>query len=69
MKTAGIFVLIVGLVLTVITAITFFTREKVVELGSLAITADKPHHLYWSPWIGVGVMVLGGLIILLSSRK
>ena len=69
MKNAGIFILIIGVVLTIFTAVTFFTREKVVDLGSIAITADKPHHVYWSPWIGVGVMVLGVVIILVSAKK
>jgi divalent metal cation (Fe/Co/Zn/Cd) transporter len=69
MKTAGIFVMIIGLILTIFTAVTYFTREKIVDIGSLAITADKPHHVYWSPWIGIGVMLLGGLIILISAKK
>ncbi len=69
MKSAGIIVLIIGLIMTIFTAVTFFTREKVADIGSLAITADKSHHLYWSPWIGIGVMVVGGLIILISSKK
>ena len=69
MKSAGIIVMIIGFILTVVTAITYFTREKVVDLGSLAITADKPHHLNWSPWIGVAVMVIGGIMILVSAKK
>jgi hypothetical protein len=69
MKNVGIFILVVGLALTIFTAVTYFTREKVVDLGSLSITADKPHHLTWSPLIGVAVMVVGGVIILVSSKK
>jgi divalent metal cation (Fe/Co/Zn/Cd) transporter len=69
MKNAGIIIVILGLVLTIFTAITFFTREKVVDIGSLKITADKPHHLSWSPLIGVAVMGVGGIVILISSKK
>ena len=69
MKKVGIFILILGLVLTIFTAITFFTREKVVDIGSLKITANKPHHLSWSPLIGIGVMVVGGVVVLISSKK
>jgi divalent metal cation (Fe/Co/Zn/Cd) transporter len=69
MKKAGILILILGLVLTIFTAITFFTREKVVDIGSLKITANKPHHLSWSPLIGVAVMGVGGVVIILSGRK
>jgi hypothetical protein len=69
MKKVGIFILIVGLALTIFTAITFFTREKVVDIGSLKITANKPHHLSWSPLIGIAIMGVGGVVILISSKK
>jgi hypothetical protein len=69
MKKAGIFIIIIGLALTIFTAITFFTREKVVDIGALEITANKRHHLDWSPLVGVGVMVLGGFVFLMSPKK
>ena len=69
MKKAGIIIAIIGLVLTIFTAFTVFTREKVVDIGSLEITANKPHHLNWSPLIGVAVMGLGGMLVLLAPKK
>jgi hypothetical protein len=69
MKKAGIIIVIFGLALTIFTAITFFTREKVVDIGSLKITANKPHHLSWSPLVGIAVMGVGGVVILISSKK
>jgi len=69
MKKAGIFIIVIGLALTIFTAFTYFTREKVVEIGKIAITADKPHNLSWSPLIGIAVMVVGGIVVLASSRK
>lgn len=69
MKKAGIFVLIVGILLTIFTAFTVFTREKVVDIGSLEITANKPHHLNWSPLIGVAVMGVGGIMFLMAPKK
>jgi hypothetical protein len=69
MRKAGIVIVILGLILTIFTAITFFTREKVVDIGSLKITTNKPHHLSWSPLIGIAVMGVGGVVILLSPKK
>jgi hypothetical protein len=69
MRKAGIITIIVGLLLTLVTAITFFTKEKVVDIGKLEITSDKRHHLSWSPLIGVAVMVLGGGVLLVSYKK
>jgi hypothetical protein len=69
MKKAGIAIIIVGLLLTVITAFTFFTRKKVVDIGKVEITANKRHHLKWSPLLGVAVMGVGGVVLLVASKK
>jgi hypothetical protein len=69
MKKSGIYILVIGLGLIIFTAFTIFTREKVVDIGVVEITRNKPHHLSWSPLIGVVVMGLGGVILLLSPKK
>jgi hypothetical protein len=69
MKKAGIFIIILGLGLTIFTAVTFFTREKVVDIGDVAITRNKPHHLKWSPLIGIAVMGIGGIVIWQAPKK
>jgi uncharacterized membrane protein YidH (DUF202 family) len=69
MKKAGIVIIIIGLLLTIVTAFTYFTREKVVDLGKVEITANKRHHLTWSPLIGIAVMVVGGVALLVPSKK
>jgi divalent metal cation (Fe/Co/Zn/Cd) transporter len=69
MKKAGIFIIILGLALTIFSAVTFFTREKVVDIGSLKITANKAHHFSWSPLIGIAIMGVGGVVVLMSPKK
>ncbi len=69
MKTAGIVIFLIGLTLTLFTTITYFTREKVVDLGTVEITAKKAHHLTISPFIGIAVMGIGGLIFWQSDKS
>lgn len=69
MKTAGIILLVVGLVMTLYTGFTYVTKEKVVDLGNLEITTDDKHSVQWQPYVGIGTMVLGGALLLLSKRK
>jgi hypothetical protein len=68
MKKAGIAIMIVGVILTLFTAVTFFTKKKVVDIGSLEITADKPHRVRWSPLIGIAIIGVGGVITLVSKK-
>jgi hypothetical protein len=69
MKKAGIVVILIGLAMTIFTAITFFTREKVANIGDVQITRNKPHNLKWSPLIGIAVMGVGGIGVLVSSKN
>jgi hypothetical protein len=69
MKKVGIIIIAIGLLLTIFTAFTYFTKEKVVDIGKIEITANKPHHLSWSPLIGVAVMAVGGLFLWQGSKK
>jgi len=69
MKKVGIFIILLGLGLTIFTAFTVFTKEKVVDIGDVKITRNKPHHLKWSPLIGVAVMGIGGVVLWLSYKK
>jgi hypothetical protein len=69
MKRLGIVLLIIGLVLTLITGFRFVTKEKVVDLGNLEITKSDPHKVDWSPYLGIGIMVLGGILLFVSPRR
>jgi len=68
MKKAGIVILILGLVLTLVTTVTFFTREKIVDMGEIQISANKRHKLNWSPLYGLGVMAVGGVLMLVPKK-
>jgi hypothetical protein len=69
MKKAGIIIMILGLILTIFTAFTFFTREKVVDIGEVHISRNKPHNLNWSPLIGIAVIGVGAVIMFVNPRK
>lgn len=68
-KTAGIIILIVGLLMTLYTGFTYFTKEKVVDLGELERTKDNQHTVNWQPYIGIGVMVVGGAVLILGRKR
>ncbi len=68
LKTVGLVIITIGLLMTLYTGFNYVTKEKVVEIGSVEITADKNNKATWSPFIGIGIMVIGG-VVFLSGRK
>jgi len=69
MRTAGIIILIVGILITIYSGVTFVTKKKVVDIGNVEISKDEKHKINWSPYAGVGVMVVGVVIILAGGKK
>ena len=69
MKATGIVIIIIGFVVTIYTTFTFFTKERVIEIGQVEITKDKPHNFTWSPVIGIVVIGLGGIVFWQASKK
>jgi hypothetical protein len=69
MKRAGIVILIIGIVFTLFTGLSFFTRENVVDIGALQISAKKKHSISWSPIVGVVAIALGAGLYLLGRKN
>ena len=69
MKTAGIVLIVIGLIFTIVTGFKFFTKEKVVDIGSVEISASKPHRVDWSPYMGVGIIVVGGILFIAGRKR
>lgn len=69
MKTAGIVLIVLGFGLTIFTGFKFFTKEKVVDIGKLEISREKPHYLAWSPVVGIILIGVGGVVLWKNSKS
>ena len=69
MKKAGIIIFLIGLVMTMYTGFTYVTKEKVVDIGDIQITRDNDHTVNWQPYLGVGIMIVGGAVYFLEKKK
>lgn len=72
MKTSilfGIILVVIGVVSFAYQGITYTTREKVVDIGSLHVTAEKTNTFPLPPIIGVGALVSGIAFLAMGSRK
>jgi len=68
-KTIGIIIMVIGLVMALYTGFNYVTREKVVDIGNIEITADKDKTVSWGPFLGIGVIVIGGVVFLAGRKK
>ena len=69
MKKAGIVILAIGLLMTIYTGITYMTTETVVDAGPVQITRDDEHSVNWQPYVGFGLMLLGGAALMFGRKR
>ncbi|MBI5057862.1 MAG: DUF3185 domain-containing protein [Nitrospirae bacterium] len=64
----GIILIVVGIVAFAYQGINYTTREKVVDLGPLQVTAEKTKTLPLPPIVG-GIALVGGIVLLVMGSK
>ena len=69
MKSLGLFIITIGIVLTIMTSLKVYTNEKVIDIGAIEITQKKPHSLSWSPIIGIAIIAIGSIFVWKGTKK
>jgi hypothetical protein len=64
----GIILIVVGIVAFVYQGITYTTREKVVDLGPMHMTAERTRTLPLPPIVGA-IALVGGIVLLVTGGK
>ena len=64
----AIILIVVGIVAFAYQGITYTSREKVVDLGPVQVTAEKTRTFPLPPIVG-GIALVGGIILLLMGNK
>ena len=69
MKSIGLILIIVGLVMIIIREVQFTREKKVVDLGDVEINKKEQKHVGWPIYTGVIVAVAGVAILITQNRK
>lgn len=69
MKTFGIVLVVLGLVMLFVPGIVFTTKEKVIDAGPIQVSAEKENRIAWPTYAGGIVTVAGIALVFLGRRK
>jgi hypothetical protein len=64
----GIILIVIGIAALAYQGITYTTREKVVDIGPIHMTADKEKTIPLPPIVG-GLALVGGIVLLVMGNK
>ncbi|TCK85021.1 hypothetical protein C8N28_0317 [Albibacterium bauzanense] len=68
MKTFGIILTILGIVMLIWTGFSYTKQEKVVDIGPLEVNADKEKQVNWPSYTG-GILLVAGVVLILVDKK
>lgn len=68
-RTIGFIMIAIGVIMVAYTGFTYFTKEKVVDLGVIEIQQKKSHPVQWSPYVGVALIVGGIAVVLIGKNQ
>ncbi|HEY1039869.1 MAG TPA: hypothetical protein VGF30_10715 [Bacteroidia bacterium] len=68
MRTFGIILIVIGLVMLIIRGVNYTQEKKVVDLGRLEINKEEKKTVSW-PYYAGGIAVVAGLVLILTGKK
>jgi hypothetical protein len=69
MKTVGSIIFTIDLLKTLYKGFTNVTQEKDMDFDELEMNAENQHSAEWHPYIGIGMMIIGGAFLILGRKK
>jgi len=69
MKLLGIILIVLGILALVYQGIQYTSREKILDIGSIKVTADTKKNIPLPPIVGGLALVAGIALILVDRRK
>jgi membrane-associated HD superfamily phosphohydrolase len=55
--------------MTLYAGFIYFTREKITDLGEREIAKDNKNTVNWQPYVGIGIMIIGGVVLVLGVNR
>ena len=64
----GLILLVLGIIALAIPSFTFFTRERVADIGFFTIDISRPHTIVFNPIAG-GIALAAGIVLVLVGVR
>lgn len=68
MRTIGIVLIALGVIMLIFKGFSFTKEKKVIDLGAVELNKKENHRVNWPVWAG-GVAIAAGALVLVAGRK
>jgi hypothetical protein len=67
--TFGFILVVLGIVALAVPTFTFFTTDRVADVGFFTIDVSRPHTIILNPIVGGAAVVVGFFLVLMGRRS
>lgn len=67
-RIVGLILIVIGIVTLAYQGVTYTTREKVMQIGDVQVTAENQKTIYFPPILG-GLCFIAGIVLVVFSRN
>lgn len=68
LKIFGLILIVLGFAFALYTGLDFGGKEKVLDVGSVQVSDDKKDTTSFSPLLGIGAIIIGGVIFISANK-
>jgi hypothetical protein len=65
----GLVLVVLGIVALAVPSFTFFTTERVADVGFFKIDVSRPHTIVFNPIVGVAALAAGIVLMVVGRRS
>jgi len=64
----GLILVVLGIMALAVPGFTYFTTERVADVGFFAIDVSRPHTIFINPVVGVIALAVGIVLLIMGNR-
>ena len=69
MRLLGVILIVLGVLALAVPSFTFFTQERVADVGFFHIDVSKPHTVVLNPMVGIAALVVGAFLLVTGRGR
>ncbi len=65
----GLLLVVFGIIALAVPSVTFFTTERVADVGFFSVDVSKPHTIFLNPMAGAVALIVGIVLTISATRS
>ena len=69
MRALAVILIVLGVIALAVPSFTFFTQERIADVGFFHIDVQRPHTIILNPAVGIAALAVGVILLLVGRGR